>query len=365
MCLSLAACGEKNNAPADSAVDGGKNSAPANLVVDGKEISVTDFLIEHLNEYIQSEGYLERKADFEAIFGDEENNFSVTRVIEVSADNIGPDKLSFHFLEIKADCLYMADSSTVMKTILLVVDYNSGKLYDEFTVDNDWQNKGGVEQQTFELLHGGLALDDYDGGPLINDSETRTELAESEIAKINQVLIQDDPAVEDEKNSAHADLVMDGEERSVTDFLIGYLNEYVQSEGYLERKANYEAITGDKENSLSVTRVIDLSADNIGSDKLSVHFLAIKADCGWAVDSDLYDSILLIADYSSGKVYDEFTVDDDWQNEEGSMEQQIWYLLHGPLVGDDYDGGIILTDSETRTELAESEIAKINEAIQE
>ncbi len=188
MCLSLAACGEKNNAPADSAVDGGKNSAPANLVVDGKEISVTDFLIEHLNEYIQNEGYLERKANFEAIFGNEENNFSVTRVIEVSADNIGPDKLSFHFLEIKADCLYMSDSSTVMKTILLVVDYNSGKLYDEFTVDNNWQNKGGVEQQTFELLHGGLALDDYDGGPLINDSETRTELAESEIAKINEAI---------------------------------------------------------------------------------------------------------------------------------------------------------------------------------
>lgn len=188
LCLSLAACGEKNNTPADSAVDGGKSSTPANLVVDGKEISVTDFLIEHLNEYIQSEGYLERKANFEAIFGNEENNFSVTRVIEVSADNIGPDKLSFHFLEIKADCLYMSDSSTVMKTILLVVDYNSGKLYDEFTVDNNWQNKGGVEQQTFELLHGGLALDDYDGGPLINDSETRTELAESEIAKINEAI---------------------------------------------------------------------------------------------------------------------------------------------------------------------------------
>lgn len=38
-----------------------------------------------------------------------------------------------------------------------------------------------------------------DGGPLINDSETHTELAESEIAKINQALIQYDPAVEDEK----------------------------------------------------------------------------------------------------------------------------------------------------------------------
>lgn len=110
----------------------------------------------------------------------------------------------------------------------------------------------------------------YDSGPLINDSETRTELAESEITKINQALIQYDPAVEDEKNSAPADLVVDGDESSVSDFLIGYLNEYIQSEGYLERKANYEAITGDQENNLSVTRVIDLSADNIGSDKLSI-----------------------------------------------------------------------------------------------
>ena len=72
------------------------------------------------------------------------------------------------------------------------------------------------------------------------------------------------------KNSATADLVVDGNESSVSDFLIGYLNEYIQSEGYLERKANYEAITGDKENNLSVTRVIDLSADNLGPDKLSI-----------------------------------------------------------------------------------------------
>ena len=28
-----------------------KNSAPADLVVDGDESSVSDFLIEHLNEY--------------------------------------------------------------------------------------------------------------------------------------------------------------------------------------------------------------------------------------------------------------------------------------------------------------------------
>lgn len=131
------------------------------------------------------------------------------------------------------------------------------------------------------------------------------------------------------------------------------------------RERNYEAITDDQENNLSVTRVISLSADNIGSDKLSIHVFEIKADCGWAVNGDTYDNILLIADYSSGKVYDEFTVDDDWQNKENSVEQQIGVLLHSILNSDDYDGGIILTDSETRTELSESEIAKINQALKQ
>ena len=107
----------------------------------------------------------------------------------------------------------------------------------------------------------------YDGGPLINDSETRTELAESE----NQSGIDTIWSCRGGwKNSAPADLVVDEDESSVSDFLIGYLNEYIQSEGYLDRKANYEAIFGNEENNFSVTRVINLSADNIGSDKLSI-----------------------------------------------------------------------------------------------
>ena len=148
-------------------------------------------------------------------------------------------------------------------------------------MDDDWQNKeNSVEQQIGVLLHSILNSDDYDGGIILTDSETRTELSESEITKINQALIQYDPAVEDEKNSAPADLVVDGDESSVSDFLIEHLNEYIQSEGYLERKASFEAIFGNEENNFSVTRVIELSADNLGPDKLSIHVLAIKADCG-------------------------------------------------------------------------------------
>lgn len=58
-------------------------------------------MIKHLNEYIQSEGYLERKANYEEIYGNEENDFSVTRVIDISA-NIPPTNLPIHLLAVKA-----------------------------------------------------------------------------------------------------------------------------------------------------------------------------------------------------------------------------------------------------------------------
>ena len=168
------------------------------------------------------------------------------------------------------------------------------------------------------------------------------------------------------KNDANAPsaapIVVDGKETSVKDFLIAHLSEYIQSDAYLQRKKDFEGIFGDARD-FAVTRVIEISADNLGENSLSVHFLAVKADCDFAVDGGSYDNILLIVDYTDGNVYDEFMVDDSWQNKNGSMEQQIWYMLHSALMGSGYEGGTIIVDSETRTELSESDIAEINEAL--
>ena len=168
------------------------------------------------------------------------------------------------------------------------------------------------------------------------------------------------------KNDANAPsaapIVVDGKETSVKEFLIDHLSEYIQSDAYLQRKKDFEGIFGDARD-FAVTRVIEISADNLGENSLSVHFLAVKADCDFAVDGGSYDNILLIVDYTDGNVYDEFMVDDSWQNKNGSMEQQIWYMLHSALVGSGYDGGTIIVDSETRTELSDSDIAEINEAL--
>ena len=53
-----------------------------------------------------------------------------------------------------------------------------------------------------------------------------------------------------------------------------------------------------------------------------------------------------------------------WLDDPESTDYWNYILLTSALHGSGYDGGAIVTDSETRTELSESEIAKINEAIQ-
>lgn len=165
-----------------------------------------------------------------------------------------------------------------------------------------------------------------------------------------------------ESNDAPANIVVDGKGTSVKEFLIEHLSEYIQSDAYLQREKDFEDIFREARD-FTVTRVIEVSADGLGANNLSVHFLAVKADCDWAVDGNGYSDILLVADYNSGNVYDGFMADDSWQNDDGSMEQQIWYMLHGPLVGSGYEGGTIITDSETRTELSASDIAEINQAL--
>ncbi len=175
LCLSLAACGSK----------------PSDIVVDGKEISVTDFLVEHLSEYIQREDYLAREALFEELSGNEALPFTVTRVIEVSADDLGGNHMSVHFLAVKADCNWAGTENEIYSDTLLIVDYNTGNVYDKFDVDESWAEKNdSMEQQIYYMLNGILWGGGYEGGTIIVDRETRTELGEKEITKINAALTE-------------------------------------------------------------------------------------------------------------------------------------------------------------------------------
>jgi len=160
------------------------------------------------------------------------------------------------------------------------------------------------------------------------------------------------------------DIEVNGETVSVADFLVENLGEYMNSEGYLERQKIFEDGFGTDAKELTVTRVIEISAHDLGEKQISVHFLAVKADCDWGKGADdYYTNILLVVDYETGEVYDEFLIDASWADMNGTKEQQIFYMLNGALVGEGYDGGTVIVDTETRTELSEEDIAKINEAL--
>lgn len=160
------------------------------------------------------------------------------------------------------------------------------------------------------------------------------------------------------------DIEVNGETVSVTDFLVEHLNAYMDSEGYLERQKIFEDGFGMDAKELTVTRVIEVSADDLGENQISVHFLAVKADCEFGkAEGDYYSNILLVVDYETGEVYDEFTVDAGWVDMNGTKEQEIFYMLNGPLVGEGYDGGTVIIDSEKRAELSQKDIATINEAL--
>ena len=160
------------------------------------------------------------------------------------------------------------------------------------------------------------------------------------------------------------DIEVNGENVQVTAFLIEKLNEYMSSEEYLNRQKIFEDVTFKDAKELTVTKVIEVSADNLGENQISVHFLAVKADCDWAKgENEIFTNILLIVDYETGKVYDEFTIDASWADMNGTKEQEIFYMLNGPLVGDGYNGGTIIVPSEKRTNLSKKDISTINDAL--
>ena len=165
--------------------------------------------------------------------------------------------------------------------------------------------------------------------------------------------------------SAVEDIKINGESVSITDFLIERLKEYTSTEEFADREKRFADTFGAPDKPFTVTRAIELKADGLGESNLSIHYLLVKADWQYATDDDFSDNnILIVVNYDTGEVLDQFMAEESWLEDSESTDYWNYIMLNGPLVGSGYDGGAIVTDSETRTELPESEIAKINEAIQ-
>lgn len=178
MCLSLAACGSKKD-----------ESAVENIEINGESVSITDFLIERLKEYTSTGEFADREKRFADTFGAPDKPFTVTRAIELKADGLGESNLSIHYLLVKADWQYATDDDFSDNNILIVVNYDTGEVLDQFMAEESWlEDSESTDYWNYMMLNGPLVGSGYDGGAIVTNSETRTELPDSEIAKINEAI---------------------------------------------------------------------------------------------------------------------------------------------------------------------------------
>lgn len=183
LCLSL---GSRNGKKGEDTA--ASSDAPANIVVDGKEISAKDFLIEHLNAYLQSDAYLARKAAFEEAVAREAPPLAVTDAFELKLDNFGSEQLSLHFFMVKAKCASFVDG-IAYDSVTMAIDYDTGTVYDRYSVDESWMEKSEKEQAIYIAAAGGYFVDaNYNGEPIFVDSEIHIPLSDSDIAEVNQAL---------------------------------------------------------------------------------------------------------------------------------------------------------------------------------
>ena len=178
MALSLCACGGAKEAT--------ETAAP--IVVDGAEVSAKDFLIQHLSAYIQSDGYLARTAAFEKEFGQEAQPFAVTYAFELKLDGWGSENQPLHFFMVKANCDSFVDGGGY-DSVTMAIDYDTGTVYDQFSVDESWMEKSEKEQAIYIAAGGGcFGNPNYNGEPIFLDSEVHIPLSDSDIAEINEAL---------------------------------------------------------------------------------------------------------------------------------------------------------------------------------
>ena len=183
LCPSLAVRGGEKDASISS-------EPPANIVVDGEEISAKDFLIAHLSAYMQSDAYLARAAEFEKATARQAQPIAVTYAFELKLDGWGKENQSLHFFMVKANCDSIVDG-IAYDYFTMAIDYDTGTVYDQFSVDESWMEKSEKEQDIYIAVAGGCFVDAfYNGEPIFVDSETHIPLSDSDIAEINQALYQ-------------------------------------------------------------------------------------------------------------------------------------------------------------------------------
>ena len=181
LCPSLAVRGGEKDASISS-------EPPVNTVVEEKNDVSVDFLIAHLSAYMQSDAYLARAAEFEKATARQAQPIAVTYAFELKLDGWGKENQSLHFFMVKANCDSFVDG-VIYDSVTMAIDYDTGAVYDRYSVDESWLEKSEKEQAIYIAAEGGCFPDNYySGEPIFSDSETHISLSDSDIAEINQAL---------------------------------------------------------------------------------------------------------------------------------------------------------------------------------
>ena len=149
----------------------------------GKEITPVSKL-----SFPDTENIYARKAAFEKSSGHKAQPFTVTYAFELKLDNYGSECLSLHFFMVKANCDSFVDG-ILYDSVTMAIDYDTGAVYDRYSVDESWMEKSEKEQAIYIAAEGGCFPDNYySGEPIFVDSEIHIPLSDSDIAEVNQAL---------------------------------------------------------------------------------------------------------------------------------------------------------------------------------
>lgn len=105
-------------------------------------------------------------------------------------DGSGIEDQSPHLFVVKANSDSIVDG-IAYDYFTMAIDYDTGTVYDQSSVDESWIEKSEKEYAIYIAAEGGCFGDvNYNGEPILVNSETHIPLSDSDIAEINQALYQ-------------------------------------------------------------------------------------------------------------------------------------------------------------------------------
>ena len=104
-------------------------------------------------------------------------------------DGSGIEDQSPHLFVVKANSDSIVDG-IAYDYFTMAIASDPGTVYDQSSVDESWIEKSEKEYAIYMAVNGYIVDMNYNGEPILVNSETHISLSDSDIAEINQALYQ-------------------------------------------------------------------------------------------------------------------------------------------------------------------------------